>query len=95
MPEQVRIGPIVYTVCEESELASASGTLYGDINYGKCRIRIDADLDPQIKRITLWHEVLHGILNTAAISDHDEQIIDALAHGIVQALHDNPELKDA
>lgn len=95
-PKQVQIGPIVYTVVEVEELheEGAGRFLYGDIHYGKCRIRVDADLDPQAKHLTLWHEILHGILNGAGIdsADHDEQHIDALAHGIVQVLRDNPGL---
>ena len=89
---QITIGPLSYAVVEVEELASASGELYGDINYERCRIRIRAESDPQIKHVTLWHEVLHGILRNAAIEDHDEQQIDALAHGIIQVLRDNPQL---
>jgi len=93
MSQTITIGPLIYTVVEVEELASASGQLYGDIDYGRCRIRICADSDPQIRRITLWHEVLHGILAAAAqTEDHNEAHIDALAHGIVQVLRDNPEL---
>lgn len=91
---QVIIGPLIYAVVEVEELASAHGLLYGDIDYGRCRIRVAAESDPQIKRVTLWHEILHGILNGAAITaDHNEQHIDALAHGIVQVLRDNPDLR--
>lgn len=89
----IQIGPLTYQVVEVPELASASGSLYGDIDYGKCRIRICAESDPQIKLVTLWHELLHGILAGAAhTEDHNEAHIDALAHGIVLALRDNPQL---
>lgn len=92
---QIKIGPLCYEVVEVAELASAGGELHGDINYRKCRIRIDADDAPQIKRVTLWHEILHGILTGAAQSeDHNEAHIDALAHGIIQVLRDNPQLRN-
>ena len=96
-PKEVQIGPITYRVelVEELHEQGQGRYLYGDIHYGRCRIRIDAELDPQVQCLTLWHEVLHGILNGAGIdsADHDEQQIDALAHGIVQALRDNPGLR--
>lgn len=93
--KQVQIGPLSYRVVEVRELASAAhGALYGDIDYSKCRIRIAQESDPQIKDVTLWHEILHGILAGAAhTEDHNEEHIDALAHGIIQVLRDNPELR--
>ncbi len=45
--------------------------------------------------MTLWHEILHGILNGAAqTEEHNEAHIDALAHGIIQVLRDNPQLRN-
>ena len=92
----IQIGPLRYKVVEVEELASErSGALYGDICYGKCRIRIAADSSPQIKLVTLIHEILHGILaNAALVEDHNEAHIDALAHGLIQVLRDNPKLRD-
>lgn len=97
MIKHVQIGPLRYKVVEVEELASErSGALYGDINYGKCRIRIAADSCPQIKQATLWHEILHGILAGAAhTDDHNEAHIDAIAHGLIQVLRDNPKLRDS
>jgi hypothetical protein len=89
---QIQIGPIAYDVIAVPELCGSTGPLYGDINFGKCRIRINADDAPQIQLVTLWHEVLHGILRQAAIEDHNEQVIDALSHGLIQVLRDNPDL---
>ncbi len=89
---QVQIGPILYDVLRIPELASDAGSLCGDFSFSRARIRINADDDPQCQVVTLWHEVIHGILYTAGLRDHDEQIIDALAHGLVQVLSDNPEI---
>jgi hypothetical protein len=89
----IQIGPLRYEVVEVEELAGKAGELCGDITAYKCRIRIAADMDPQAKLVTLWHEILHGILSTAAHNeDHNEAHIDALAHGIIQVLRDNPFL---
>lgn len=89
---QIQIGPIHYDVVLVPELANGEATLHGDINHARCRIRICADDSPQLQHVTLWHEVLHGILHLAALDDHSEQLIIALAYGIVQALRDNPVL---
>lgn len=91
---QIVIGPLTYKVVKVKELACHEGLLHGDINFNKCRIRIDASDNPQRQHQTLWHEILHGILRGAGNKDdHDEQQIDALAHGIIQVLRDNPQLR--
>lgn len=95
LPERVQIGPTTYQVAVVEELADGSAELYGDIDYGKCRIRITAESDAQKQRVTLWHEVLHAILYQAGMTDHDEQVIDALAYGITQALRENEALHHA
>ena len=91
---QVQIGPINYAVVMVDELAGDTGPLHGDFDPSKCRIRLDAGDNPQRQHQTLWHEVLHAILHSAGIREgHDEQQIEALSHGIVQVLRDNPELR--
>jgi len=52
-------------------------------------------MKPSIRRVTLWHEIVHGILYAAGQTDHDEVLTDAIAHGIVQVLRDNPELRNS
>ena len=89
---QIKIGPILYDVLEVHELCGEAGSLCGDLNTSRTRIRINADDDSQVQVVTLWHEILHGILYTAGIRDHDERLIDALAHGLVQVISDNPEI---
>jgi Zn-dependent peptidase ImmA (M78 family) len=86
----LHIGAVTYTV-SEAKLRGACGTC----NYEQARIRINARLDPQLKRVTLWHEIIHALLFNAGVytAEHNEQQIDALAHGIIQVLRDNPWLK--
>jgi len=90
---QIIIGAIAYEVIEVAELASEHGTLCGEISSTKCRIRIDADMAAPVKQVTLWHEIIHGILFNAGYREHDEQQIDALAYGLMQVLRDNPILR--
>jgi hypothetical protein len=89
---EIQIGPIVYEVLYIPELCGPNGSLCGDISSSKARIRINADDDPQVQVVTLWHEVIHGILFSAGITEHDEVHVDAMAYGLVQVLRDNPEI---
>lgn len=68
---------------------------YGLIDYNKLEIQIAKDIPLEKQRETLWHEILHGITNEYNIdlsNDDEEDIIDEISKGIVQVLHDNPEL---
>jgi hypothetical protein len=89
---QIQIGPVLYEVLFLHELCNEGGALMGDFNSNKARIRVNADDDEQVQVVTLWHEIVHGILYTAGIRDHDETLIDALAFGLVQVMRDNPEI---
>lgn len=95
-PKVVKIGPHTYTVNEVERLQDGDGvkTLYGQIKCAQQVIEVEKRLVGSYKRQTVWHEILHGILENAGIrEDHDEQMIDALATGIVQVLQDNAWLR--
>jgi hypothetical protein len=85
--KSVKIGPMLYSVTE------APISEYGLIDYGKQIIVINSGLAPQAKQVTLWHEIVHGILYNLGHINHDEVMVDSLAHGIVSVLADNPQLK--
>ena len=89
MIKTLLIGSFEYTI-EVSDKLSDSGVIDND----KVRIFIDAGLDDQVKRQTLWHEILHALMFQYGLAqaDHDEKLIDNLAHGICQVLRDNKEL---
>lgn len=90
----IRIGGIDYEVEEVPNLCTEDGAkrLNGDIFHDRCQIRVDQNLSPQIKSVTVWHEIIHGILTQAGARKQDETQIEALAYGIVQVLRDNPQL---
>lgn len=93
IPFSVTVGPMQYTVRAIPELRAEDGQrLNGHILYGPCEIRIDAGLDPQVQRVTLWHEVLHAILTHAGHEDDAEKVVEILSYGLVAALRDNPGL---
>lgn len=84
---KLRIGAITYDVTE-SVMQDC-----GCIDYEKQTILIRKGLAADARNVTLWHEILHGILYNMGQVNHDETIVDGLAHGIVQALNDNPHLR--
>lgn len=94
---QIQIGPIAYQIVDVDELYGPDGRRCGECDAGKARIRIDTEIDPQVREVTIWHEVFHAILFGAGIpcDQHDERQIDALAYGLVQVMHDNPTIVPA
>lgn len=66
--------------------------LHGHILLADAEIRIANDQSEDVKLVTMWHEILHGILNNAGQSDQPEALIEAISFGIVQLIRDNPKL---
>jgi hypothetical protein len=91
----IRIGPLNYTVRIVDRLEDEDrSALNGRIRHDQCEILIDADINKQVQRVVLWHEVIHGIIDGQGGSDHDEGFVEMLAHEIVRVLQGNPELAD-
>lgn len=59
-------------------------THMGQIDYGDCVIRINKNMPDQLKRATLCHEILHGMLVHIGREDlsSDEQLVTALGNAI-------------
>jgi hypothetical protein len=92
----IRIGCLEYTIKEVDKLVDDDDRpIYGQVAYGDCEILIWKELDPQVRRATLWHEIIHAILvNAGYVGEHDEQMVSAISHGIYDVLLDNPEIAD-
>jgi hypothetical protein len=92
--EKIKIGAFIFTVITEKNLVreDRSESLDGHIKYATSEIKVDASLMPQARRATIWHEVIHGILTQAGYSKHDERMIEAISHGLMNVLQDNPWL---
>lgn len=90
LPEEVKIGPTIYTVKVNEELFGEQ--LYGQITRSLSLIELSHKLSPFMTEVTLWHEILHGILMQLGAEEQDEQMITALSHSIVGVIHDNPAL---
>lgn len=94
LPGSIRIGGLDYKVVEVKDLRDGHTGLNGHILYNDCEIRVEQEMLPQVQWVTVWHEVLHGILEHAGVK-HNEQTILALGYGVAQVLRDNPWLREA
>jgi hypothetical protein len=84
--EWVKVGPLVYTV------QHAPISEMGICDYEKQTITIREGITPEVARCVLWHEIVHAMLYQLGYTDHDEKLVDGLAHSIVSVLIDNPRL---
>lgn len=94
MIKQIKIGSTYYSIELVDRLESKDTVaLDGNLRFDESEIKLRASLSPQRLVQTLFHEIIHGIFDQVA-RDADDQTIDALAHGIMQVLRDNPALFD-
>lgn len=99
MINTVKIGIHQYSVSEAEDITRKSdgAFLFGHISHDEQHIDVRAALQPKMKAVCLWHELIHGVLFQAGLlidEGDEERVCVALSHGIVQLLQDNPELAD-
>lgn len=99
IPKKLKIGGFIWSV-EESEKVSNEGEVFGSTHFKKQRIFIDPSETQQKKEHTLIHEILHAIWWQTGLNNRykdkkemEEEIIQAVAHGLYQVLKDNSLLK--
>jgi hypothetical protein len=91
--DSIQIGPIKFTVQFVDNLHAEDGRgIDGWIRYAQSTISVDSSVGPQRARQTIWHEVIHGIFDSAGIEQPPEGTVDALANGVMDVLMRNPAL---
>lgn len=60
---------------------------FGQIDYADAVIKINAGMPPELKKATLFHEVLHGWLAHLGYCDltQDEKFVSSLSNAIYQS----------
>lgn len=93
IPNKIRINGIDFSIERVKDLNDNGTPLSANICYHKCKINLCKKSDPQYSRVSLWHEVLHAIVESVKLDlgKDEEKIIDTLAYGINQVIQDNKE----
>ena len=92
--QQVKIGPQTFVIVFEEDLHRGEAELDGYIRFYNSTISLDMRLNEFAQIQTLWHEIVHALLNNAGIKTVPEEAVDALATGIVGVLQDNEWLRN-
>jgi|AntAceMinimDraft_17_1070374.scaffolds.fasta_scaffold19102_7 hypothetical protein len=89
---EVKIGSVIYSI---EELIETLEMTWGSINQQNSTIHIK-ERDPQQMYITLWHEILHGLLTAIGRTDEsmDESLVEGLSNAITALIIDNPTIID-
>ena len=92
IPESVRIAGVEYEVRYVPHLNNGTNLAYGHIDFENSVIDLSATIGTEHQKMckTLWHEILHGIVeNNGMKIENEEEIVDMFAKGIYQVLQDN------
>lgn len=83
---RVNICGIMHSVTEKEDTFELDTTNFGFIDYTETRIVINKKLKEDIKKETLCHEMVHGMLHHLGYAEltQDEQFVQALANAIYQ-----------
>ena len=109
MPKTVLIGSVVYTVTTDPivwlqyENASRTRGFYGHTDNTAATFYISPDATPDVQRMTLWHEIMHGLCEVTMgspnwldlgeeKSDREERVIRMFESPTLLVLRDNPQL---
>lgn len=100
IPRNIKIGGFNWEVKQSGEISTESST-FGSTHTQKQKIFIDPTETQQKKEQTFIHEVMHAIwwqvgLNTRYKGEQkhmEEEIVDAMSHGLYQVLKDNNMLR--
>lgn len=98
IPNSVKINHINYDVkvTDKPIIINNSSNYAGCIDFEKSEIKINSSLSKYKKIETLWHEILHGIVDLYNMNfkeDDEERIVDLIAKGVLSVLQNN-NIKD-
>nr|DAH12382.1 MAG TPA: putative metallopeptidase [Bacteriophage sp.] len=92
IPNKVRIQGLEYSVEQIYGLSDGAKVLAGEIWHMELRIRLQSEQAPQRAAVTLWHEILHAVVEQNGLKLEDEEhVVDTLAFAVHQILEDNVE----
>ena len=91
---KLKIGAVKFEVIEVEGLKDGKVELNGHIVYNDQKISVEKKLKPDPKKITIIHEIIHGIIEHSG-GKHDEGQIVMLSNGLHQVFMENKkEMKE-
>lgn len=92
IPANVHISGIHYAVEVIPTRANALCNKFSaSIDYEGQTIAI-GEQSPESMKVSFWHEIFHGMMQSIGLDDHDEKLIEGLAHQMFLFVKDNPEV---
>lgn len=94
MPKIIRVFGIPYTLEKQDRITVGGQNADGAVTYNTATIEIVDGMPIEVERVVVMHEVMHAIFKGQGQNDFraNEDLIEAVAHGIMQVLRDNSEL---
>lgn len=91
--KSVKLGSVPYKIVRGHPVVSNEDdkVLWGEFLQGQQVIKVDSELRPEMQRVVLLHEVIHGLLMHCGLSDHLEEIPERLGYALDAFLIGNPE----
>lgn len=90
IPEQIRIAGVDFNIAQRANLRDGPTALDGMMDPNWSTITLFTGQDAQAMGITLWHEIIHRLIDVHGIkTDDEENLCRGMAHGIYQVLQDN------
>lgn len=96
LPKSVRVMGIPYTIEKQDRITVDGQNADGCITYNVATIQIVDGMPIEVERAVVVHEIMHAVFKGQGQNDyqHDEALLEAVAHGVVQVLRDNPGLAE-
>lgn len=91
MKNQINILGAKYEI-EFVDYISKEELKIGEVDYLNQEIKIMNGLSDDIQKVTLWHEILHAVLNQLGFEEaENEHLVQSLATAIHQVLSENKQ----
>jgi hypothetical protein len=104
IPKSVKIGTQVWEISEQKRKHSVTNDHFGFTSPTNNTIVLDSEQAPSMKRVTLFHELLHAIKITfggsfqpgkgTSFEEFEHYFIGLYEEPVVLMLRDNPELAE-
>lgn len=102
IPKRVKIGTQIWEIVEQKRKHASEQDHFGFTNHRDNTITVDAEQAPSMKRVTLFHEILHAIKTTfggsfvpgkgTSFEEWEHYFIGLYEEPVILVLKDNPEL---